>query len=184
MSPHAGQSAIQTVLTTNAYRVMQSLRRNTWVDAIGKSVVSVPIIGGLLHFHDPQADQLARVLLALGAVLGYYYYRQLHLLRSLVRVITTGGSNYLQLLNRFSRLLYYFYFGHLLVAAVSALAIGIRIMHSRNLTLGTGTGLLGLGSLLAGSYVVTYWLISSYSQRSFRQPVARLQALMVKSNTA
>ncbi|GAB3879123.1 hypothetical protein GCM10028824_42030 [Hymenobacter segetis] len=180
MSPPVGQTAVQAVRTANAARIVQILRRNTWVDAIGKSLVSTPIIGGLLHFHDPQASQFASILLALGAVLGYYYYRQFYLLRSLATAITVGGSDALRMLHRLSRLLYYFYFGHLLVASASALAIGTRVMHSRGLTPAGGVGLLGLGSLLVGSYLVAHWVVNSYFRRSFRRSVARLQTLLAE----
>ncbi|MGI4870872.1 MAG: hypothetical protein ACRYFX_06795 [Janthinobacterium lividum] len=158
-------------------RPIQRMRRNVWLDALGKAVVLLPILGGLLHLHDPQANRVVGLLAGLVAGLGYYYYCLLRALRELQRTVTTPASGSAQLLLPIRRLLRRYYLAQVGLLAVGIGLAGTVLAHRYRVTLVSWAGLEGV-ALVAVGLAASRWLLRGYWHLTFQQHLNRLQSLV------
>jgi hypothetical protein len=175
--------ALQALHTQHLRRPILRARRNAWLDMFGKGVILLPIMGGLLHLHEPQANQFVGLLAGFIVGMGYFYYRLLRGLGMLFRVVGNPAELASQPLANIRMLLSIYYLAHAALILIGVVGVGLAVAHRQQIAWGSGASMLEL-TLLAVSTLMLDWLLRRYMRRTFNQHLKRLRTLLASSAAA
>ncbi len=181
LSPADTSATWRTLLARGSDSPVAQMTRSAWIELIGGSLLTLPVIAVLLHLPGLAGRGLVAAVSVISAFSLWYYYRQLRALGRLQTVGTAMRAHAAAQLVYLRRLLRLSHNASLTVTAAAggAMLYGLARHLAPHLPAPTADRLLlTVGLSVIVGLLITHWCIRWHNQRTYGRHLDQLEAIL------
>lgn len=171
----------QALLASGSRSPITQMLRHVWTEVIIGTLLTVPLLIGLLHWPGNWAAGLAGAVAGLSVLSLLYYYRQLRLLRRLLHAtgpLRSHAAEHLRQLRGLLRLGHHANLGITVILAALGLYGAAHYVLPALPAAATYSFLLWFGLTVLASLAIVHWLTKYSIRTAYGQHLDRLEAVL------